>query len=67
MDVHVSEDELNAYVDEQLMAKERCQLAVVIQNSPELLQRVRELHLLKSLLRSAYSMESAADSTALGE
>jgi len=67
MDARISDDELHAYVDEQLMPKRRYELARVIRNSPELLKRVRELRLLKSLLRSAYSSELVADSTAPGE
>lgn len=54
MDGDISEYELYAYVDNQLLSRERYELAMVIENSPDLLRRVRELRQMKSLLRMAY-------------
>ena len=67
MDARISDYELHAYVDNQLPAKERYELAMVIQNSPKLLRRVRELRFLKALLQNAYSHESTSDVTAVCE
>lgn len=54
MDGDISEYELYAYVDNQLLSRERYELAMVIENSPDLLRRVRELRQMKSLLKMAY-------------
>lgn len=55
----ISEEELNAYVDEQLNASDRARVLEALGRDPALQQRVAEIQQTRSLLRHAYERPPA--------